>query len=105
MLYDPKWEKPEVKADPLSLDSLIAWMEKQPLAQSYEYCDPQFCLLGQFASHNDSFAKPHGEEGHLHAYKINGVVCDFQDLSVVATRRPHTYDAALSRARALRDRS
>ncbi len=27
MLYDPKWE---VKADPFSLENLIAWLENQP---------------------------------------------------------------------------
>ena len=35
MLYDPKWEKPEVKADPFSLDALIAWLEKQPANGTY----------------------------------------------------------------------
>lgn len=47
MLYDPKWE---VKADPLSLESLIAWLEKQPAEQEYCYYDNGYCLLARYFS-------------------------------------------------------
>lgn len=46
MLYDPKWN--ETKADPFSLESLIAWLEKQPATTAYDYCDPGHCLVGQY---------------------------------------------------------
>lgn len=39
MLYDKRWDKPEVNADPFSVDSLVAWLEKQPAAKVYCYAD------------------------------------------------------------------
>ncbi len=45
MLYDPKWE---VKADPLSIESLIAWLEQQPPSQEYAYYCGGTCLLAQY---------------------------------------------------------
>lgn len=50
MLYDPKWQ---VKADPLALTSVIAWLETQvPTAQfSWSDCDGR-CLFSRYlASH------------------------------------------------------
>ncbi len=49
MLYDPKWES-EVKADPFSLSSLVAWLEKQPADKEYCYVDTGRCLLCQYFS-------------------------------------------------------
>lgn len=49
MLYDPKWE---VKADPLSLESLIAWLEKMPGEEVYSPVPVGRCLLAQFAVAN-----------------------------------------------------
>lgn len=51
MLYDKRWDKPEVKADPFSLESLIAWLEKQPADQHYDYCDGDNCLTAQYLTH------------------------------------------------------
>jgi hypothetical protein len=49
MLYDPKWEKQtETKADPFSLASLIAWLEKQNPATRYCYVSNGECLLAQY---------------------------------------------------------
>jgi hypothetical protein len=45
MLYNPKWE---VKAEPFSLDSLIAWLEKQPADKEYNWSLAGSCLLGQW---------------------------------------------------------
>jgi hypothetical protein len=56
MLYDPKWE--QKTADPFNLDTLIAWLEKQPAAKEYNYqnaCGE--CLLGQYmAAHGISWS-------------------------------------------------
>lgn len=52
MLYDPKWEKPEVKADPFKLESLIAWLEKQPAAATYNYTHSSECLVAQYLQDN-----------------------------------------------------
>jgi hypothetical protein len=47
MLFDPKWEV-EVKADPFSLEGLIAWLEKQPADKTYCYGDGGACLIHQY---------------------------------------------------------
>lgn len=51
MLYDKRWEKTEIKADPFSLDSLIVWLEKQPSSQIYCYFSNGECLLSQYFTH------------------------------------------------------
>ena len=38
----------EVKADPFSLESLAAWLEKQPADATYNYSDNDCCMLCQF---------------------------------------------------------
>src|SRR5580692_2560798 len=49
MLYDPKWEKPaETKADPFSLATLIAWLERQSPDARYDYACNGHCLLAQY---------------------------------------------------------
>ena len=47
MLYDKRWDA-KTKTDPLSLDSLIAWLEKQPADAKYCYSDTGACLLAQY---------------------------------------------------------
>lgn len=48
MLYDPKWEQ-KTAADPLSLESLIAWLEKQPASATYDYRVLDACLIAQWS--------------------------------------------------------
>lgn len=95
MLYDPKWEV-EVKADPFSLESLIAWLETMPIDKSYNYmdCDGR-CLLGQYGSHVGA---------RFHKFtraKFDSSLGKFRDLvyEQVASDAPHTFGAALDRAR------
>lgn len=47
MLYDKRWDA-KTKADPLSLESLIAWLEKQPATKRYHYADSSGCALHQY---------------------------------------------------------
>lgn len=47
MFFDPTC-KPETKADPFTLESLIAWLEKQPADGSYDYGDSGRCLAAQY---------------------------------------------------------
>jgi hypothetical protein len=105
MLYDPKWEKPEVKADPFSLGSLIAWLETKPPAERYCYQDNGGCLLHQYFSHAGfnvqwvggwTFKTTEGarhelsdEFSEIAAGLVRGVAMDF------------TFGSALSRARYL----
>lgn len=86
MLYDPKWEAP-AKVDPLSIDSLIAWLEKQPPKQKYSFHDARNCLIAQYLS-------AAGEKSCV--LYANEVELYF---GYVAVERPWTFGAALERAR------
>ena len=90
MLYDKRWDKVETKDDVLSTASLIAWLEKQPPEKKYDYfncCGA--CLIDQYIGKNttpDEYAS----------------IMDRTNWETeVAAPRPHTFGAALERARAL----
>jgi len=98
MLYDPKWEqKTETKADPFSLDSLIAWLEKQPADIWYPWgnCRGE-CLFSQYLTHlgypkdpcNEATIGPWAILHDRHYGLMHG--------------QPHTFGAALERARSSR---
>jgi hypothetical protein len=97
MLFDPKWT--ETKADPLTLESLIAWLEKQPEGKFYDYmgCDGT-CLLGQYFR----------SLGFENIWVGGTVICADnypevilpESISELAVGRPRTFGAALDRARA-----
>lgn len=40
----------ETKADPFSLDSLIAWLEKQPRRREYQWFDCRDCVMHHYYS-------------------------------------------------------
>lgn len=96
MLYDPKWE---VKADPLSMEGLIAWLEKQPAAKRYNYNNCQGkCLYGQYmAAHGVVWE----ESGATENRTARGEFCSLV-YGTVASCRPWTFGAALKRARAVK---
>ena len=52
MLYDPRWEPKETKADPefsgVRLSEFIAWLETKPANEVYDYTQPRHCATGQF---------------------------------------------------------
>jgi hypothetical protein len=95
MLYDPKWEQ-QAKSDPYTLESLIAWLEKMPAGQAYDWHDcTGGCLIDQYAAamgiekigwRGDAIRQIFGDLGY-------GAVCS--NLS-----GPTTFGAALERARA-----
>lgn len=95
MPYDPKWEV-DVKADPFKLESLIAWAKKQPPEKEYDFwCNR--CYLGQYF-------EAHGYEIQM----IGTGTVTFEGGSCVdlpphfnriAQTEPHTFGAALARAR------
>ena len=93
MLYDPKWEAPtETKADPFSLESLIAWLEKQPAECSYDWQFIPNCLLGQWAR----AMGVSGEYAILNRSKALGMSTPFSGIALFS---PCTFGAALERAR------
>lgn len=95
MLFDPKWEKPEVKADPFSLESLIAWLEKQPADRTYDFCQPSSCLIAEYL-------KARGEKNII----LLSNEVDALGWTAIVHPRPTnksgwTYGKALTRARSL----
>lgn len=97
MLYDPKWEI-EVKADPFSLESLIAWLEKQPTAKEYDFCDCNGrCLLDQYAA-------AMGLKNESGLYVRLDAAFDGAAGFYIAVGFPRTFGAALDRARDALDR-
>jgi len=86
------------KPDPFKLDTLIAWLEKQPADKTYTYSEPCGCLLADYFTQSgfsevavDPFAFEHsGGRTEIPA-----------DFDVVSCEGARTYGAALDRARAL----
>ena len=88
---------PEPKHDPFTLESLVAWAEKQPTHKRYDFwCDR--CYLGQYFE--------------AHGYQIDMIGCGTVTFAghktknlppffnSIAMSQPHTFGAALTRARA-----
>ena len=89
MLYDPKWEI-EVKADPLSLEGLIAWLEKQPADMTYDWHDCKgACLVGIYFA---SIGHPWSAVSYVR-------FTNYDTRTHVAGTEPFTFGAALARAR------
>ena len=97
MLFDPKWQ---TKVDPLTMESLIEWLEKQPAAKQYDFDDCSGkCLYGLYmASHGVAWF----ESGAYRARDSGQERSDFcvRVYYTVATAKPWTFGAALKRARA-----
>jgi len=94
MLYDPKWEK-TVKADPLSLPALIAWLEQQPANLRYCYTSVGHCLAAQY---NASI----GREYHTPMVFDQPEISDSFDLIlewIAIHASPMTFGGALKLAR------
>lgn len=102
MLFNTAWNKTtEVKLQPelLSTSSLVAWLEKQPASQGYDYNSPHSCLLAKYFY-------AHGERDvrigqfyidHLRDDEIAAIPPEFYE---AVTPTPHTYGAALKRLKA-----
>lgn len=98
MLYDPKWEQ-QTKADPLKIETLIAWLEKQPASLEYCYEDTAVCLLAQY------FAFTEGREvARTGTFTVGfkdgnpGLEFDVAWHNRIAGQEPFTFGAALDRA-------
>ena len=94
MLYDPKWEQ-KTKADPLSLASLIAWLERHPADETYCYMDSGECLAAQY---NQSIGRVYQTPNPIRTYF--GRSFDAH-LERIALEYPRNFGAALERARAI----
>lgn len=95
MLYDPKWEV-EVKADPFKLETLISWAEKQPADKAYDFWCHR-CYLGQyFEAHG--FQIDMIGTGNV-TFTGHGARPLPPHFNRIAQSEPHTFGAALARAR------
>ena len=89
MLFNPEWEA-KTRPDPLTLESLIAWLEKQPTDKEYNYGEiGGACLIGQ---HLTAHGVDWREYGSFETATIR--------MCVAGTGRK-TFGAALARAKAL----
>jgi hypothetical protein len=98
MLYNTNWEK--THNDVFSLESLIAWLEKQPASQAYDYDCNGHCMLAQYFTAKGfenvlmgSYNFDYGP-GWEHSHSLPEV---FNDIAVSLEGR--TFGAALDRAR------
>jgi hypothetical protein len=102
MFFDPG-TKTETKTDLLALDSLIAWLEKQPANRTYCYTDNGHCLIGQYLE--QTLGEP-VSVGPLE-YQTRALLGTEADIRLprswnhVASVWPHNFGAALERARQL----
>jgi hypothetical protein len=92
MLWNPKW-KPPVVADPFALETLIAWLEKQPADSAYDFYCIRTCAAAQYAK----------ECGFTDEFRptLSAFFGGFDRYHVIVGKTPHTFGAALSRARSL----
>jgi len=96
MFLEEGYVKTETKADPFSLESLIAWLEKQPANKTYCYEDTGHCLHAQFFTAQGINWSCLGNV----LVRIDGYVRDIPlSFQHTAQRHPHTFGAALKRAR------
>lgn len=89
MLYDKRWDKTETKPDVFSLEGLIAWLEKQPADEAYNYSDLRGeCVICQYLT---AHGEPYGlGYGHFLTPLLR---------IDIAAGRTQTFGAALDRAR------
>lgn len=93
MLYDPKWEKQtETKVNPLSLNGLLAWLEKQPADAEYNWSSIHGCLVCNY------LRAVTGETHPAMRWDFGNVIGEHY--ATIASPRPWTNGAALDRARA-----
>jgi hypothetical protein len=101
MLYNKDWENTHIKADPFSLESLIAWLETMPADATYSWDDGSECMLGQWLRTIDPKVECKFDTGNLYLYEVLGGRVDLSSFEKIA-RLDYDWDtfgAALDRAR------
>lgn len=100
MLYDKRWDKPEVKADPFSMDRVVQWLETKPADETYCYVDGGACLIHQYLTHAGIPVDRVWSCGDYTARRGSPRIKTSRELWRVSANKPHTFGAALERARA-----
>lgn len=83
------------KVDPFSLEALIAWLEKQPGEMEYPHMDVRGCALCQYGT---SIGRGNIFHDLLDEFEARG---HWKDVAHITLLPPHTFGAALQRARSL----
>jgi len=91
MLNRIEWDKPKV-ADVFSLDSLIAWLEKQPAETAYDWYDIEGCL-------SCAYLRAQGVRDPSGDGLLSRVFSNHEQYHAVGRPMPWTFGAALTRAR------
>ncbi len=101
MLYDPKWQ---IRNDPFSPASLVAWLEGQNPLEEYCYSSTGECLLARYFAAR-GFNKVIMAAGFFYhwprptaAFEVTSLPPYFND---IAKGKVRTFGAALQRARAI----
>jgi hypothetical protein len=103
----------ETEPDAFELESLIAWLEKQPARKTYDYVEPFGCLLYQYfkamklpiISIGPYYYRTHkvgGFGGFGHPSLSHDEYLLPHSFHEIAYIRPHTFGAALKRAKSHR---
>lgn len=99
MLYNPNWKAP-TKTDPMKLESLIAWLERQPADGVYCYIDCGACLLHQYFTEM-GFKRVHMHPDFMkHGDDFVFLPAGYDAIARGRTPESWTYGKALKRARA-----
>lgn len=95
MLYNESTGKPKAQADVFSLESLIAWLEKQPADTEYDWYNVHGCLMcAYFKAHG--YERPSANPGLNSDTIRNWGEFGYYNIGMAA---PWTFGAALDRAR------
>ena len=88
-------------SDPLSLDSLITWLEQQPANGGYDYACALECVVARWLKSIDP--RSHANWPRQYQYTVNGATWSMDAFRNIAAGkcRPEdwTYGEALKRAR------
>jgi len=98
MLYNKNWDAKTVTSDPFSLESLIAWLEKQPAEKKYDWSSADECLLGQWCKFNGLKGAAAREKSLVLGAPVNFLEPIYQ--TALGSLHECTFGAALTRARA-----
>lgn len=88
----------ETKADLLTLESLIAWLEKRNPNEHYAWHCQGECMLGLWLKSID-YTSGENPNGDSFSYIVNGVVRSLDEFAPIALYGEPTFGAALLRAR------
>ena len=100
MLYNKNWDAKTVTSDPFTLESLIAWLEKQPSNKTYCFMDTGGCLFHQyFTAAGFDVAGVGGTGIRFKSDPERRIRFTCDEFRSIASIEPHTFGAALTRAR------